>query len=573
MLFPFQADEILRIKSFETDTSDRFQTTFGWLGSNKGTGGKMVTMSSYLNELVKPVRVETRNWRVVRGTNPVESGFGPLASVQDPVAVEPNPYGFPDLSYGLDGSERSGTTLVVVSSDTSFELERWNRSLERWAPECNVVCAKQLTDIKRLLPVARRREFTKSSFTSERCAEIIRVQNVHVFVVTSAFLDNYRSTFSGLMWTRVILNDGLTDDHIFRSFLGMGQTSFPTRFTWLIEALSDDELHRLQNAGRLGVMCERGRFTRNNWLTQLCSVGVLPSLVVRTPDLVIQEQSGVVKSFSIRMYEASNLFELQTEAYKQLLLESRLLNATYWVQLGSTSVSVLENTCCWSAILRKVYGNSLHILPEVEPVECSVCLETDRTRLPCGHGLCRECFSRVVLRNLTTAQCPLCRNVIATYDVQSDVYQNDIDVYQARIEQIRAENDAYTQQFALSMLGGIETTIASILSENVSNQVLILCLASFQHQKMIESNIPATPLHLTLQGPPSLNDRVYYCSNHLYVTSMYKRKPFELNDVTHVLVVDTKEDSSEFHDLIGMLRVWSLGRTQKHLHYIFFKPT
>jgi hypothetical protein len=534
----------------------------------------MVTLTTYLNELVKPVRVESRNWRVIHGTNPVETSFGPLASVQDPVAVQPNPYAFPDISFGADGAERAaGTTLVVVSSDTSFELERWNQAMERWAPECHVACAKQLSDMKRLLPVAQRRDLTKHSFTSERCAEILRAQDVHVLVVDSSFLSNYRATFSGIMWTRIVLNDGLTDDSILKSFWNMGQTSFPTRFTWLIEALSDDDLHRLQHVGRLGTMCERGRFSRNNWLTQLCSVGVLPSLVVRTPDLTVQEQSSIVKSFSIQTFDASSLLDMQTEEHRQLLMESRLLNATFWVQLGQTSVSVLEQTRCWSAIIRKVYGNSLRTFASVEPTECSVCLEMDHTRLSCGHGLCRQCFARVVLRNLSNAPCPLCRDIIGTYDLQSDVYQQDIATYEARVERVRVENDVYVSQFTESLIGGIRSTIDSILSENVSNQVLLLCLASFQHQKLIEANIPSSPLHMTLQGPPSYNERVYYCSNHLYVTSMFKRKPFELHDVTHVLVVDTKEDSSEFHDLIGMLRVWSLGRTQKHLQYIFFKPT
>lgn len=574
MLFPFQQEELRQIKSFETNTSDRFQTTFGWLGSNKGTGGKMVTLATYLNELVKPVRVESRNWRVVHATNPVETSFGPLASVQDPVEVQPNPYNFPDVSFDADGSDRvGGTTLVVVSSDTSFELERWNQAMDRWAPECRVACARQLTDMKRLLPVVQRRDLTKHSFTSERCAEILRTQDIHVLVVDSSFLSNYRATFSGIMWTRIVLNDGLTDDSIFKMFWNMGQASFPTRFTWLIEALSDDELHRLQHVGRLGTMCERGRFSRTNWLTQLCSAGVLPSLVVRTPDMTVQEQSSIVKSFSIQTFDASSLIDMQTEEHRQLLVESRLLNASFWVQLGHASVSVLENTTCWSAIIRKVYGNSLRTLAAVEPIECSVCLETDHTRMPCGHGLCRQCFARVVLRNLSNAPCPLCRDVIETYDLQADVYQQDIATYEARIQRIRAENEIYMSQFTESLTGGIQSTIDSILSENVSNQVLLLCLASFQHQKLIETSIPSTPLHLTLQGPPSYNERVYYCSNHLYVTSMFKRKPFELRDVTHVLVVDTKEDSTEFHDLIGMLRVWSLGRTQKHLHYIFFKPT
>jgi hypothetical protein len=573
MLLPFQVHEIQKIQSFERDTSDRFQTTFGWLGSNKGTGGKMITLASYLNELEAPVRVESRNWRVVHSTNPVESGFGPLASVQTPVDVQPNPYNFPDVSFDANGSERAGgTTLVVVS--TSFELGRWNEALERWAPECSVVCAKQLTDIKRLLPVAQRRDLTKSTFTSERCAEIIRAQDVHVFVVEAGFLANYRATFSGIMWSRIVLNDGLTDDSIFKLFWNMGPTSYPTRFTWLIEALSDEELHRLSHVGRLGTMCERGRFSRSNWLTQLCASGVLPSLVVRTPDMVLQEQSGVVRSLSVQTFEASNLFDMQTEEYKQLLVESRLLNASYWVQLSHASISALENTTCWSAIIRKAYGDAVRVRDAVDPIECSVCLEMDHARMPCGHGLCRQCFARVVLRNLSHASCPLCRDLITTYELQADIYQHDIATYEARIGRIRAENDAHLAQFTGNMLGGIQTTIQTILSESVQNQVLLICLASFDHQKLIETNIPSTPLHLTLQGPPSYNERVYYCSNHLYVTSMFKRHPFELSDVTHVLVVDTKdEDSTDFHDLMGMLRVWSLGRTQKHLHYIFFKPT
>lgn len=570
MLFPFQQDELRQIKSIEKDTSDRFQTTFGWLGSNKGTGGKMVTMASYLNELVPPVRVESRNWRVVRATNPVETSFGPIASIQTPVEVQPNPYAFPDVSFGSDGSERV-TTLVVVS--TSFELERWNVALERWAPECNVACAKQLTDIKRLLPVAQRRDLTKHSFTSERCAEMIRTQNIHVFVVDSTFLSNYRATFSGIMWTRIVLNDGLTDDSIFKLFSNMGPTSFPTRFAWLIEALSDEELHRLSHVGRLGTMCERGRFSRVNWLTQLCSVGVLPYLVVRTPDMVVQEQSGVVKSFSVQTFEASNLFDIQTEEYKQLLVEARLLNASFWVQLSHASVTVLEKAECWSSIIQKVYGDALQVVSTVDAIECSVCLETDHTRMPCGHGLCRQCFARVILRNLSNAPCPLCRDVIATYVLQTDVHQHDIATHEARVERIRAENDAHLAQFTGSVLGGIQTSIQTILAESVQNKILLICLASFDHQKLIETSIPSTPLHLTLQGPPSYNERVYYCSNHLYVTSMFKRHPFELSDVTHVLVMDTKEDSTDFHDLMGMLRVWSLGRTQKHLHYIFFKPT
>jgi hypothetical protein len=163
--------------------------------------------------------------------------------------------------------------------------------------------------------------------------------------------------------------------------------------------------------------------------------------------------------------------------------------------------------------------------------------------------------------------------VIHTYELQRDVFEQDISMYEARVERIRAENEVYISQFTDSMIGGIQATIQTILAESVQNQILILCLAPFQYQKLVETNIPSTPLHLTLHGPPSYNDRVYYASNHMYVTSMFKRHPFELSDVTHVLIVDTKEDSTDFHDLIGMLRVWSLGRTKKHLHYIFFKPT
>jgi hypothetical protein len=353
----------------------------------------------------------------------------------------------------------------------------------------------------------------------------------------------------------------------------MGPTSFPTRFVWLIEALSDEELHRLSHVGRLGTMCERGRFSRANWLTQLCSSGVLPSLVVRTPDILVQEQSGVVKSFSVQTFEASNLIDMQTEEHKQLLVESRLFNASYWIQLGHASISAIEKTECWSAVLRKVYGEALNVANVVEATECSVCLETDHTRMPCGHGLCRQCFARVVLRNMSNASCPLCRSRIETYDLQADVYHHDLARYEARVERIRAENELRIAQFTGSLLGGIRSTIDAILAESVQNQVLLVCLTSFEHQKLIESNIPSTPLHLTLQGPPSYDERVYYCSNHLYTTSVFKRQPFELSDVTHVLVMDTKEFTTDFHDLIGMLRVWSLGRTQKHLHYIFFKPT
>lgn len=574
MLFAFQQDELCKIRSFETDTSEHFQTTFGWLGSNKGTGGKMVTMASYLNELVNPVRVESKNWRVVHGTNPVETSFGPLACRQEPIEVQPNPYAFPDVSFNADGTERSGTTLLVVSSDTTFEFERWTRALADRAPRCHVARASQLSDIKRLVPVAERRGLNKSSFTSERCAEIIRTQDIHVFLVTSTFLENYKSTFSGIMWTRIVLNDGLTDDKIFRNFWNMGDASFPSRFTWLIEALSDEELHRLQHPGRLGVMCERGRFTRNNWLVQLCSVGVLPHVVVRTPDMTVQEQSGVVKSLSIRTYDASSLLESsQTDAYRRLLNETRLFNSAFWVQLGQSSVSALEQTGCWSAILRKVYGSALTVSDSVGLTDCSVCFESDHTRVPCGHGLCRECLARVVLRHLSDAKCPLCRAFIDRVEMQADVYNRDLQLYMERAERIRAENDALQRSLTSSIVGRIEASITSILSANDSNKILLLCLGSFQHQKMIEQNIPATHLHLTLQGPPSVNERVYYCSNHLYVTSMFKRHPFELSDVTHVLVMDTDENASDFHDFIGMLRVWSLGRTQKQLHYLFFKPT
>jgi hypothetical protein len=569
MLRPFQLEELEKIKSFERDGSSPLQTTFGWLGSDRGIGGKMVTMARYLNEQVNPIRVDTRNWSVVTGINPVESTWGhPMSTLRTPVVVNPNVNHYPDLSYNANGTERIGTTLVVVSSDTSFEIERWWDALERWAPRCNAARVQTFRDFKLLLPAAERRDFVKSMLTSERCVDLLRSRDVHVLVVSASFLNNYRESLSHIMWTRIILNDGLTDDNIFKLFSNMDHTSFPTRFTWLIEALTDGEVSKLRSVDSLGSMTSRERFGRTNWLTHLCTSTVLPKLVVRTNDRTVQEQCQIRAQFAVVEFPVSS--QTATPEYQHLVNESRILNAARWTHLSDSDIKTMENARCWSTIAKKIMGPYLLTSNEVEEFECSVCLEVDRSVLSCGHGLCRECLGRILLRDMR-ARCPLCRLNVDFCSLQRDLFDNDILIRDIHEKRVRAENDEMHMQMCASFIHRLQGTIDEILEEP-SNHVLVLCTASLQYCRWIESNVPSIHLHFTAQYPPTVCERVFYASTQLYDGyGTFKRHPFELNTVTHIVVVE-REPDGEFARLTAMLRVWSLGRARNELKYIFFRP-
>ncbi len=565
MLRPFQIEELNRMREFESGPlpdDPSFQTTFGWLGSCRGMGGKMVTMASYLNERVEPIRVEDRAWREVLQSQ--KPGGGPGACVQHPRMQTSNLHSHPTVS----------TTLIVVSSETSFEMDRWRDALERWAGNCRTVCVRSITDIKRLVPVRDRASLNADGLTSERIVDILQTSRVDILVVGASFVERYKPLLGHISWLRIVLNDGLTDSAIWKIAHCMSGYFFTTRFVWLIEALSEDT--RLDDVRQVGMMTQNGRFTRQNWLELLCTNGLLPYLVIRTPDLVVQEQAAIVKHIYVEMFEPLT-DEFRTPEFVAYIAEERLMNATFWVHLSAASIETLERSERWLEIVHKVLGPD-HVLfdDEVEEHECPVCLNTERSCLvSCGHGMCRGCCAKLLMRGLASMPtCPLCRAHIDRFRVARTLLVEET-VRQAEREiRIRVENDAYQAARTAGMrtvTQHVQSEITRVLEEDPGNQILLLC-SSFPYFRMIEESIPHTPLHITNYDPPSRDARVYYASSRMFTHSMYRRFPFELSDVTHVFAVREPGKGDVTDELIDMLRVWSLARTKQELHFTFFEP-
>lgn len=528
-------------------------------------GGKMVTMASYLNERVEPIRVEDRAWRTIRQSHPPEGG--PSACVQHPHRKPFNPESYPSTS----------ATLVVVSSETSFEMDRWRDALERWAVNCRTVCIRSATDIKRLVPVRDRVSLNGDGLTSERLVDILQTSRTDVLVVGSSFVERYRTLLGHISWMRIVLNDGLTDGAIWKIAQNFGNVLFPARFVWLIEALSDDTIF---DTARIGMMTQNGRFTRRNWLESLCSSGLMPSLIIRTLDMRVQDEAAIVKHIQVETFQPTVSDDFRTPEFISYQTEQRLLNATFWVHLSPASIQTLETSERWTDIIRQVLGPDQLELPnvgELDEQECPVCLNSERSSVvPCGHGLCKGCCAKLLMRGLASVpSCPLCRARIERVRVDRGLYVEETVKQTEREIKIRLENDAYQ---AARMLGlhtvaqQVQTKVTEIIEASPDNRILLLC-TSFPYFKMIEETIPHTPLHLTLYGPPSRDERVYYANSRMFVSSMFRRFPFELSDVSHILAVrepGANSDTSE--ELIDMLRVWSLSRTKQDIHFIFFEP-
>lgn len=581
MLKPFQQEEKSRMRMFETADLDdmTFQTTFGWLGSCRGMGGKMVTMASYLNERVQPVRVRDRAW--TRFMSAIPDGGGPSAVMQTNRVVYFNPHDLPDVSFDADGNERQ-TTLIVVSSETTFEMDRWRTAMDQWTT-CRTVCVRSLTDVKRIFPSSRRVGLNADTLTSELLAtELVRA-NIEVVVINTSTLERYRKLFGEIAWTRIVLNDGLSDHLIWRIFQTMSHDTFPARFVWLIEALSDSVYEdRLHDPMRLAGLTHAHRFSRRNWLESMCSAGVLRSLVIRTNDLTVQSSSQIVKHLDMRVFEDSGENpDMQTKEYRELLLEERCMNASFWVNLSEQTVRMLEGSGRNLEIIRKASSDAfVRTEASLEEAECPVCLGSDRCRLePCGHGMCRGCCAGLLMRNLTTPnRCPLCRSDMTGIRVDEKFDEEERVHKQEREGRIRAAQQAHLTQLAShhdSLVSNIRTCIGEILASNEAHRVLLVCVPMQYHQ-LIETGVPHTPLHLTMYEPPSRDERVFYANQRLFAWTMFRRVPFELSEVTHILVVRDsysvrhKSDDEMNFDIIDMLRVWSLARTTHSLHYIFF---
>lgn len=565
---------------FETASPDdiTFQSTFGWLGSCRGMGGKMVTMASYLNERVQPIRVEERAW--TRFMSSMSDGGGPAAVMQTSRAVAFNPNNFPDISYGADGNERQ-TTLIVVSSETTFELDRWRTAMDQWTT-CRTVCVRTFADIKKIFPSVRRAGLNAETLTSDLLASELVRSNVEVVIVNTSTLDRYRKLFSEIAWTRIVLNDGLTDHLVWRSFQAMSHEQFPARFVWMIEALSDTMYDdRVNDPVRLAGLTHGQRFTRRNWLENLSATGLLRSLVIRTNDLTVQSTSQIVKHLDVRVFEESNEHpDLETKEYRDLVTEERCMNAAFWVNLSDQTVRLLSQSGRNVEIIRKAAGPQfIHLSESVDADDCPVCLGSDRSRLvSCGHGMCRGCCAGLLMRNLSgIVRCPLCRSEVTGLRVEERLIEEERVRQSEREKEIRAAQHIHLSRIAYSydsLASNIEACIGEILSESETNRILLVCVP-FQYQQVIESTVPHTPLHLTLHEPPSRNERVYYTNQRLFTWSMFRRVPFELSDVTHVLIVrDASTIRHRFDDelsfeLIDMLRVWSLARATHSLNYIF----
>ena len=579
MLKPFQLKEKEKMRMLESVDPDdmTFQTTFGWLGSCRGMGGKMVTMASYLNERVSPLRVEDRAWTNLRSS--VLPG-APSAVLQTNRVNPFNPHDFPDVSFDVHGNERQ-TTLIVVSSETSFEMDRWRTAMDEHTT-CRTACFKTLIDIKKIFPARDRPSLNADSITSERLVlEFVRA-NIEVVIVSISCLDRYKKLFGEIAWTRIVLNDGLTDHTIWRVFQNVSHEHFPSRFLWLIEALSDNQFEdRMGDVHRLAGLTHGQRFTRRNWLESLCAANVLQSLVVRTDDLTIQASANIVKHLDMRVFTGcGDPNELQTKEYKEFVDEQRIMNASFWMQLSDTSVRLLSESGRHLQILRKAGGlNFVREESSVESEECPVCLNTSGSLLsPCGHGMCPGCCAGLYMRSLDRGvRCPLCRTDATHLRVEQSVAEAEKEAHFDRVERITTSNQAHLARIANahdSLAFNVRTCIEGILAENSTNQVLMLCVP-MQYQQILETSIPHTPLHLTLHAPPSVQERVYYANSRLFVWSMFRRVPYELKEVTHILVVRdrTRNPQNDLSlDLIDMLRVWSLGRTTHNLHYIFFDP-
>jgi len=575
MLKPFQIEEKGRMRTLEsTGVNDMtFQKTFGWLGSCRGMGGKMVTMASYLNERVRPLRVEDRAWTHLRSS--VAFPGAPSAVLQTSHTMSFNPYNYPDLSYDAYGNERQ-TTLIVVTSETTFEMDRWRTAMDEWT-SCRTVCFKTLTDMKKIFPARQRPTLNADSFTSERFAlELVRA-GIEVVIVSVSCLDRYKKLFGEIAWTRIVLNDGLTDHLIWGVFQGLSHELFPCRFLWLIEALSDDQYEdRLVDVGRLAGLTHRQRFTRRNWLESLCAANVLQSLVVRTNDLTIQASVNIVKHLDVRVF-ADTFRDMQTKTYED---EERIMNASIWMQLSDASIRLLTDSGRHIEILHKAGGpgfvRDIHHVPDEEiSQDCPVCLcATPCTLGPCGHAMCPGCCAGLYMRNLERGICcPLCRTGVAYIQVGKGMEESEAVVQVNRKREIKRE--IKREMTASSLASNVRTCIDDILEENGTNRVLLLCVP-LQYQQVIETSIAHTPLNYTLYGHPSREDRVYYANSRLFMWSMFRRVPFELKDVTHVVIVQDRTQNTERRDcnleLIDMLRVWSLGRTTHDLHYILFEP-
>jgi hypothetical protein len=545
-------------------------------------GGKMVTMASYLNERVQPVRVENRAW--TRFMSSVPEGGGPSAVLQTKRAVCFNPNNLPDVSTDADGNERQ-TTLIVVSSETTFEMDRWRTAMDQWTT-CRTVCVRTFTDIKKIFPSTRRAGLNADTLTSEMLVtELVRA-NVEVVIINASTLERYRNLLGEIAWTRIVLNDGLTDHLIWRLFQSVSHTHFPARFVWLIEALSDAMYEdRLDDPVRLAGLTHAQRFSRRNWLESLSATKLLRSLVIRTNDLTIQSTSQIVKHLDMRVFEESSEHsDLQTQAYRDLMVEERCMNASFWINLSEQTVRMLSQSGRNVEIIRKVAGAPfVNSSESVDEDECPVCLGSDRSRLvSCGHGMCRGCCAGLLMRNLAgSVRCPLCRTVATGLRVEERLIEEERVRQAVREAEIHAAQHAHLTRLASrydSLASNVQTCIGEILSECETNQILLVCVPT-QYQQIIESTVPHKPLHLTLHEPPSRNDRVYYTNQRLFTWSMFRRIPFELSDVTHVLMIrDVSSTRHEFDDalsfdLIDMLRVWSLARPTHSLHYIFLSGT